>query len=436
MSSLKNFELDYKALKKSSTKNSKNYLGSTIDYSYNIKGTGKLEKKSSKPAEKKHTTSGYNPEYIDQRGSHNNKNSRKVYNKRCHKSGSIISKIIAQTSYGLLFLGIVGFLFFLTIFSGFAKSKNIEDENSTTFENHIEDIKNGDTIYLDSDYAEQKASNKNSGDRIAHRDRSMEESVLPINYTKYRIKEDDTLESIAKQHNLNVDSVILSNNMKRDLLKVGSIISVPNQNGRVITLKETESIYTLAKKYSVKAEDIAYANDLRAEKISSGTKIFIPFSKMSKAERESFYGTEGESGVAVESIEREFNVIQTWPLKGQITSHFGNREDPFNSGTKKLHDGIDIKNKRGTPVCAFRDGVVEEVVQDDPVYGNYVLLKHKNGYMSKYAHLNETMVEEGSIVRTTQVIGTVGSTGRSTGDHLHFEVIRNGAFVDPLLVLN
>ena len=441
MSSLKNFELDYKSLKKSAAqnnnRNNKDYSNTKIEYSYNIKGSNKTGKRNLKHKEKEIASYSYNPEYIDQRTSYN----KKIY-KNKYNNENIVKKIITHTYYGIFFLVIVGFLFFLTISSGFAKSKNIGENGENkdiTFEKHIEDIKNDNDIYDNNIFyteAEDYTNIKNNRKvNIA-----LKESVIPINFKKYRVKQGDTLTSIAKQHDIIVDSIILSNNIKKDILKVGSIILIPNQDGRLITLKETESIYTLANKYNVKAEDIAYSNDLRAEKISSGSEVFIPLSRMSNSEKETFYGINKENNKTnnktIESIEKEFNILQTWPVKGQITSHFGERVDPFNEGIKKVHDGIDIKNKHGTPVCAFRDGIAEEVVLNDPVYGNYVILKHKNGYKSKYAHLNEIMVEKGNNIRVSQVIGTVGSTGRSTGDHLHFEITKNGVFINPLTILN
>jgi len=118
------------------------------------------------------------------------------------------------------------------------------------------------------------------------------------------------------------------------------------------------------------------------------------------------------------------------PVKsGWLSSYFGRRSDPM-SGKSSLHKGIDFAGKRGSEVIAVGDGVV--VWSGDRYgYGNLVEIKHGNGYVTRYAHNQANLVAVGDQVAQGQTIALMGSTGRSTGPHVHFEVHRNGQAVDP-----
>jgi murein DD-endopeptidase MepM/ murein hydrolase activator NlpD len=110
------------------------------------------------------------------------------------------------------------------------------------------------------------------------------------------------------------------------------------------------------------------------------------------------------------------------------------RKDPF-TGALSFHTGLDIKANTGTPVKAAMDGTVA-VVSNNWLYGHHVLISHASGYKTLYAHLSATSVKEGEKVAQGKKIGEVGSTGRSTGPHLHFTVYdKNGKLVNPLDLL-
>jgi murein DD-endopeptidase MepM/ murein hydrolase activator NlpD len=109
---------------------------------------------------------------------------------------------------------------------------------------------------------------------------------------------------------------------------------------------------------------------------------------------------------------------------GQVSSPYGNRLNPLDNKTWQFHPGVDIAAPTGTAVMAARSGVVERI-SEDAVRGIYVLLKHSNGTESLYGHLSEVRCAAGAAVSRGDVIGLVGSTGQSTGPHLHFE-IRDG----------
>ncbi len=122
-----------------------------------------------------------------------------------------------------------------------------------------------------------------------------------------------------------------------------------------------------------------------------------------------------------------------WPLRdvrGYVTSYFGPTTHPF---TKHwyLHKGIDIAYSRGTKVVSTADGKVIEKAFDANGYGNYIVIKHKYGFYTRYAHMDKVYVKEGQNVQQGEVIGTLGSTGLSTGPHLHYEVRIGTQVVDP-----
>ncbi|MDP4180682.1 MAG: peptidoglycan DD-metalloendopeptidase family protein [Bacillota bacterium] len=123
-----------------------------------------------------------------------------------------------------------------------------------------------------------------------------------------------------------------------------------------------------------------------------------------------------------------------WPAEGNLSSHFGGRDDPFNS-TERFHAGIDIAADYGSDILAAADGIV---IKADwySGYGRAIVLSHGHGLTTVYGHTSEIVVKEGQKVKKGQLIGRVGSTGRSTGPHLHFEVRKNDTPVNPLNFLD
>ena len=122
----------------------------------------------------------------------------------------------------------------------------------------------------------------------------------------------------------------------------------------------------------------------------------------------------------------------TWPCPSysRISSPYGYRTHPI-SGTRKLHKGLDIAASKGNPVVAAAPGTVVKSYFSSS-YGNYVAISHGGGMMTAYAHMTRRMVSAGDTVSAGQQIGTVGSTGNSTGPHLHFEVYVGGSTTNPM----
>ena len=117
------------------------------------------------------------------------------------------------------------------------------------------------------------------------------------------------------------------------------------------------------------------------------------------------------------------------PASGGISSRYGYRKNPF-SEAREFHGGIDFRGKVGTEVVTTADGVVEKAKYVKG-YGKHVVIKHKKGYKTLYGHLSKIEVKKGQRVVAGEKIGEIGSTGRSTGPHLHYEIIRHGRRINP-----
>jgi murein DD-endopeptidase MepM/ murein hydrolase activator NlpD len=122
-----------------------------------------------------------------------------------------------------------------------------------------------------------------------------------------------------------------------------------------------------------------------------------------------------------------------WPTHGWLTGTFGGRSDPF-TGEPGYHQGIDISTDKGQPIVAPADGTVESAAYTGD-YGNLITLKHRFGLATRYGHLSAFAVKAGDQVKRGDTIGYVGSTGRSTGAHLHYEILVNGQLINPLQLL-
>lgn len=232
------------------------------------------------------------------------------------------------------------------------------------------------------------------------------------------------------------------------------------------TTKEAQSIFSLASKCNLSYETVATVNRLaQSSSISSGTTLlipsipglFVPFEAENELEQllqESMEKYQYESYPVVintadnrkvpyhfipgrrftsEELSYFLGVFFHTPVArgaGTLSSLYGQRLHPF-TGELQFHYGIDLSADTGTEVLATRYGRVIKKGYDD-MYGYYVLIEHSGNYKSFYGHLSYIAVELNQTVKSGSIIGTVGSTGISTGPHLHFEIWQNDSAVDPL----
>lgn len=181
---------------------------------------------------------------------------------------------------------------------------------------------------------------------------------------------------------------------------------------RVVISAQAEDDKTKVTASSVLAQE--------AQEAVQALKDSIPLREESLQEIQSLLEEKNQELSAIPSI---------WPTSGKISSGFGMRKDPF-TYRPEFHTGLDIANRAGTPVYATADGRVVYAKYDGG-YGRSILINHGNGIATLYGHLSRYTVEPGTNVKKGTLIGYMGSTGRATGPHLHYEVLVNGKQIDP-----
>jgi murein DD-endopeptidase MepM/ murein hydrolase activator NlpD len=221
------------------------------------------------------------------------------------------------------------------------------------------------------------------------------------------------------------------------------------KNGIYHTVTKGVTLYRISLAYQIPIAKLMEANHLTSSSpLKVGQKVFIPGAKsvlsiapslplspLEKKDLENSLETEEKpfpsAGLIKETekppwMGKELDII--WPIQGKINSPFGPRKGRF-------HSGIDIASPSYQEVKAAMDGEVLLCRMSRTGYGNVVVLRHGLGYTTIYGHMNVIIAKEGEDVRKGQAIGGVGSTGKSTGPHLHFEVRHDGRPMDPLPIL-
>jgi len=237
----------------------------------------------------------------------------------------------------------------------------------------------------------------------------------------YKVSSGETLASIASKFGISVDSIKWSNNLKNDLIKPGQNLKIPPEEGVVHKVSAGENIYSIAKRYDVSAQNIVNFPmndfvDLDNFTLAVGQYLFVPGGKLleKSAPATSRFVAQIQAGVRGTS-----NFI--WPASGLITQY-----------PAWYHMAVDIANPSSPPILAADSGTVSFAGCLSWGYGCYVVVDHGNGYQTLYAHLSRYDVSVAQSVSQGQVIGTMGSTGRSTGTHLHFEIRQGGQLLNPL----
>lgn len=234
----------------------------------------------------------------------------------------------------------------------------------------------------------------------------------------YRLSEGDTLSGIASRNGLRIDTLASFNRITdARRIRAGNTLQIPNRDGLLHTVGRGESLSSIASRYGTTVNALLDANDLSSATITAGQALFVPDARMSHTD-----------------LQRVLGRLFIYPSNGRLTSGYGMRNDPF-TGIRRFHNGIDLAAAVGTPVTAAMAGRVVHVENQPGNYGRFVILRHEGGYQTLYAHLDSYTVRPGQLVSQGQHIGVMGNTGRSTGPHLHFSIIKNGSFVDPMRYL-
>jgi murein DD-endopeptidase MepM/ murein hydrolase activator NlpD len=237
--------------------------------------------------------------------------------------------------------------------------------------------------------------------------------VYPKNSTIsiYVVRENDTLLEIAAMFDVTVNTIMWANDIKRDTaLQVGQTLTILPVTGIKYTVKTGDTLASIAKKYQGDAEEIAGYNGLDGA-LAAGTEIIIP---------------DGVLATVAPVVSRPATTLSS---SGASQSQYaGYYMRPISGGvrTQGIHgyNGVDLAAPIGTPILAAAAGEVIISRQGgwNGGYGNYIVVKHANGTQTLYAHNSSNIVGIGQYVVQGQVIGYVGTTGRSTGSHVHFEI--------------
>jgi murein DD-endopeptidase MepM/ murein hydrolase activator NlpD len=242
---------------------------------------------------------------------------------------------------------------------------------------------------------------------------------------QYVVAPGDTVTTIATRFHISADSILWANAKLEDnpdMLSIGQNLNVPPTSGVLYTVQQGDTIETIAAKFKAKPEDVhndpfnQSNHDLKAnpQKLTVGAFIMVPGGEKPFVARKVIY----RSSLPSSAARGTSNFI--WPVRACITQYFWAR-----------HPGYDLAAPTGTPVYAADSGFVEVVGWDNSGYGNMILINHGNSFVTRYAHLSAFNVEPGQSVKKGDLIGRIGSTGHSTGPHLHFEVIFGGVQRNP-----
>ncbi len=247
----------------------------------------------------------------------------------------------------------------------------------------------------------------------------------------YTVQSGDTISSIARRFGVSVNTVLWENNLTAtSLIKPGIELSILPSSGISHTITRGQTLGQIAALYGVSSDDILTTNNLaNPNQLQLGAKIIIPGgSRLAVAAPTRTTARQASSGIiGIIQNNKPSALIPSggrmvWPTSGyRITQYFSSR-----------HTGLDIANKIGTPIYAADAGTVVTVGYNRGGYGNQIVINHGGGKQTRYAHLSSFDVRVGNKVTKGQYIGAMGSTGRSTGPHLHFEVLINGNVYNPL----
>ncbi len=255
------------------------------------------------------------------------------------------------------------------------------------------------------------------------------EDISSDEVTVYKVKKGNTLSGIAQQFDISINTIRWANHISGQKIRIGQKLDILPVTGIKHIVKRGDTLSGIASKYEAKLNDIVVFNGISKNgKLRIGQVIYVPngiirsYKKYSRRRSSSRHSNiKAPVGYYIR------------PTVGRISSPYGPRRGGF-------HYGVDIANRRGTPIVAAASGIVVRVinycVEGHPScggrYGNFIIIQHPNDTKTRYAHLQKALVFVGQRVKQGQLIAKMGDTGHSTGPHLHFEVINsNGSTMRP-----
>jgi murein DD-endopeptidase MepM/ murein hydrolase activator NlpD len=230
-----------------------------------------------------------------------------------------------------------------------------------------------------------------------------------VGIAEYTVQPGDSLSFIARDYGVNIESIMWANGLRdSNSIREGNVLKIPPVSGVIHTVKSGDTISTIAKKYGVEADTIITYNRLSQDgKLQINDELIVPDGKIKTA------------GIVARST-------PSFAHLPNLDNYFAHPTNGLGRISQWLHgrNGIDIADSYGTPIYAAADGTVVGADGSgwNGGYGLFVKISHSNGTDTLYAHMSKVLVAPGQTVQKGQKIGQIGSTGRSTGSHLHFEV--------------
>lgn len=250
------------------------------------------------------------------------------------------------------------------------------------------------------------------------------EKVLLNAPVEHIVQDGETLHTIGKKYGISYDSIQFANNLKTSSVKVGQKLLIPPVEGTLHTVKKGETVESISKLYGVPSQAIVDSNYLDEPYVlTMGSVITVP---NAQKPAETYYSGRDTYGTSAYGLLPKVGNVQAgtgqfnWPFSGILTQ-----------GYNPYHHAIDIAAHTGDVKAADKGTVVRSGWWEGG-YGNAVQIDHGNGYVTTYAHMSVLSVSSGENVDKGQKIGVVGSTGRSTGPHVHFTIQKDGMYLNPL----
>lgn len=235
---------------------------------------------------------------------------------------------------------------------------------------------------------------------------------------------------IAKEYGVNIDTLIGANLFWEDLrARTGQVVIVPSEAGTIAFIEDMEEMETLADKHNV---DIS---EIQIQKLPFLYGLYYKFMSERKPVAVFIKDAKPSAGNMTAKLAGKYQQRELFrsPLGGRLSSFFGNRKHPIYQKTR-FHNGLDIAASHGTLIGAARDGVVVGAGWNG-AYGKAVTIDHGDGYRTLYGHMSVIYAKPGQRVKAGKIIGRVGSTGLSTGPHLHFTLWHNDRLLNPMDIL-
>lgn len=271
----------------------------------------------------------------------------------------------------------------------------------------------------------EEGQNDNSGS-IAPKGQDKRDKII-----YYTVNAGDTIGSIANQFNISAKTIFWENGLtERSLIRPGDTLAILPTNGISYKVKSGDTLFKIANLYKVDANEIRDFNSLSGDTLVLGFKLIIPgASPIASVSRSVSQNINNISNLSALRKIIDIGKTKVSVSSGMVWPTIGHRITQYYSWS---HGGLDIANKIGTPIYAVADGTVEFSGWNSGGYGNLVIINHGGGKKTRYAHGSKLFVRRGEKIKQGDIIMAMGSTGRSTGSHLHFEIIVNGGRSNPL----